>query len=448
MRVFARNVFLAFIREIGGSTSFTAEPACPRAADAINIALLRRICSGHPEHGFNFWITTMKLQLKIRIKSLMLLMLATSLSPSSAAPRASTKFVVYVGTYSGPKSNGIYAFRFNAVTGRLTPLGLAAETPQPSFLAIHPNNRFLYAVNEVDEFAGKKNNGGVSAFAIDAQTSKLRLLNQQSSGGGSPCHLIVDAKGSNLLVANYVGGSVAVLPIQPDGSLREAAAFIQHSGASVNKDRQQGPHAHGIYLDAANRFAAVADLGLDKMLVYRFDPATGSLTANDPPFQSVTPGSGPRHFGFHSNGRFAYVNNEMASTVTAFAWDKKKGALRELQTLGTLPEGFAGDNSTAELELHRTGRFLYVSNRGDNSIAVFAVDQRDGKLRVVEHRGTQGKTPRSFSIDPTGRFLLAANQGSDTIVVFRIDQKTGRLMPTGHNVEVERPVCIKFVRSP
>ena len=389
----------------------------------------------------------MNLRLTIRTCSLLLLLLGVCLSSSPAAPRASRKVVVYVGTYAGDKSKGIYAFRFDPATGRLTPLGLAAESQNPSFLAIHPNKRFLYAVNEVDEFDGKKNNGGVSAFAIDAQTGKLRLLNQQSTGGGSPCHLTVDLEGRNLLVANYVGGSVAVLPIQPDGSLREATAFIQHTGSSVNKDRQQGPHAHGVYLDSRNRFAAVADLGLDKVMVYRFDAERGSLAANDPPFGSVKPGAGPRHFAFHPNGRFAYVNNEMASTVTAFAWDGRKGRLKELQTLATLPEGFAGDNSTAELELHPTGRFLYVSNRGHDSIAVFAVDQRDGRLRFVEHQGTQGKTPRSFGIDPSGQFLLAANQGADTIVVFRIDQKTGRLTPAGQRVQVGKPVCVKFIWS-
>ena len=390
----------------------------------------------------------MNLRLSIRVYSLLLLVLGASLSSSPAAPRASRKFIVYVGTYTGEKSKGIYAFRFDSATGRLTPFGLTAESQNPSFLAIHPNKRFLYAVNEVDEFAGKKNNGGVSAFAIDPQTGKLRLLNQQSTGGGSPCHLTVDGKRRSLLVANYVGGSVAVLPIQPDGSLLMTTAFIQHTGGSVNKERQEGPHAHGVYLDSANRFAAVADLGLDKVLVYRFDAETGSLAANDPPFQSVKPGAGPRHFAFHPNGRFAYVNNEMASTVTEFAWDGRSGTLNELQTVSTLPEGFAGENSTAELEVHRTGRFLFVSNRGDNSIAVFAVDQRDGRLRAVEHQSTQGKTPRSFGIDPSGRYLLAANQGSDTIVVFRIDQKTGRLMPTGHSVEVGKPVCVKFVSSP
>jgi 6-phosphogluconolactonase len=377
----------------------------------------------------------------------LLLILGAGLSPSLAAPRGSRKFIVYVGTYSGEKSKGIYAFRFDGATGRLTPLGLAAESQDPSFLAIHPNNRFLYAVNEVDEFDGKKNNGGVSAFAIDVRTGKLRLLNQQSTGGGSPCHLTVDGKRRSLLVANYVGGSVAVLPIQPDGSLLKTTAFIQHTGSGVNKERQEGPHAHGVYLDSANRFAAVADLGLDKVLVYRIDPS-GALVPNEPPFQSVKPGAGPRHFAFHPNGRFAYVNNEMTSTVTAFAWDGRKGTLSELQTLSTLPEGVAGDNSTAELEVHPTGRFLYVSNRGHNSIAVFAVNPQDGRLRVIEHQGTQGKTPRSFGIDPSGRFLLAANQGSDTIVVFRIDQKTGRLKPTGQSVEVGKPVCIKFVSSP
>ena len=390
----------------------------------------------------------MKLRLTIRNCSLLLLLLGVCLSSSLAAPRAARKVIVYVGTYDGEKSKGIYAFRFDRATGRLTPLGLAAESRNPSFLAIHPNRRFLYAVNEVDDFAGKKNNGGVSAFAIDGHTGRLRLLNQQSTGGGSPCHLIVDATGRNLLVANYMGGSVAVLPIRPDGSLREAAAFIQHTGSSLNKQRQEGPHAHGVYLDSQNRLAAVADLGLDKVLIYRFDPRRGSLAANEPPFGSVKPGAGPRHFAFHRNGRFAYVNNEMASTVTAFAWDGKKGTLNELQTLPTLPEGFAGDNSTAELELHPTGRFLYVSNRGHDSIAVFAVDQREGRLRFVEHRGTQGKTPRSFGIDPSGQFLLAANQGGDTIVVFRIDHRTGRLTPAGHVGEVGKPVCIKFLSSP
>ena len=389
----------------------------------------------------------MNFRFSIRIFIFLLLLVGAGLSASLGAPKRSAGFTVYVGTYSGPKSKGIYAFHFDVTTGRLTPLGLAGETRDPSFLAIHPNKRFLYAVNEVDEFASKKNNGGVSAFAMNVHTGKLRLLNQQSTGGGSPCHLTVDARGRNLLVANYVGGSVAVLPIQSDGRLRESAAFIQHTGAGVNKERQEGPHAHGIYLDSANRFAAVADLGLDKVLVYRFNPATGSLAANDPAFQSVKPGAGPRHLAFHPNGRFAYVNGEMASTVTAFTWDDRRGRFNELQTLPTLPRGFAGDNSTAELEIHPSGRFLYVSNRGDNSIAVFAVDQRNGRLRVIEHQSTQGKTPRSFGIDPTGRFLLAANQGSDTIVVFRIDQKTGRLIPTGHSVEVGKPVCIKFVSS-
>jgi 6-phosphogluconolactonase len=385
----------------------------------------------------------MRISLPICILS-MLLGLAT-ITPVALAGRVTKQFIVYVGTYTGAKSKGIYAFRFDTATGRLTPLGLAAETVNPSFVAIHPNHKFLYAVNEVNEFAAKKNNGGVSAFAIEAGSGKLRLLNEQSTGGGSPCHLTLGPDGLTLFVANYGGGSVSVLPIQPDGRLGEATAFIQHTGSSVNRDRQEGPHAHGVYPDQQGRFVAVADLGLDKVLVYRFDRIKRSLQANDPPFGSVKPGSGPRHFAFHPNGRFAFVNNEMSSTLTAFEWDGAKGTLKEVQTLSTLPDGFAGSNSTAEIEIHPSGRFLYVSNRGHHSIAVFAVNANDGRLRPVQHQSTQGKTPRSFGIDPTGQFLLAANQGSDTLVVFRIDAKTGRLIPTGHSVEVGAPVCLQFV---
>jgi len=366
-------------------------------------------------------------------------------SKAAALARAPRQYLVYVGTYTGAKSKGIYAYRFDSATGALSPLGLAAETPQPSFLAIAPNRRFLYAANEIGDFGGKKS-GAVSAFAINPATGQLTLLNQAASGGPGPCHLVVDRAGKNVLVANYAGGSIEVLPIQPDGRLGAATAFVQHQGASVNPQRQAGPHAHSINLDAANRFAFVADLGLDKVLVYRFDAAQGTLAPNEPPAAALKPGAGPRHFAFHPSGRFAYVINELQSTVTAFSYDASRGALSELQTISTLPEGFAGNNSTAEVQVHPSGKFLYGSNRGHDSIAVFAIDPGKGTLALVEHQATRGKTPRNFGLDPTGAWLLAANQGSDTIVVFGIDRATGRLRPTGQVVEVGAPVCIKFVR--
>jgi 6-phosphogluconolactonase len=257
----------------------------------------------------------------------------------------------------------------------------------------------------------------------------------------------VDKTGRNVLVANYGSGSVACLPVKEDGRLAEASAFIQHTGSSVNPQRQQGPHAHSVNMSPDNRFAMVADLGLDEVLVYRFDPVKGSLAANDPPFAKVKPGSGPRHFAFHPGGKFAYVINELASTVTALAYDARRGILSEVQTVSTLPPGFTGTSTTAEVQVHPSGKFLYGSNRGHDSIAVFGIDARKGTLTPIEHVPTQGKTPRNFGIDPTGSYLLAANQSSDNVVVFRIDPQTGRLTPTGQVLEVGIPVCVKFVAA-
>ncbi len=352
---------------------------------------------------------------------------------------------VYVGTYTGGKSKGIYLFHLDMASGKLTAVGLAAETTNPSFLAIHPGRRFLYAVNEIENFDGKKS-GAVSAFAIDPETGHLTLLNRQPSGGAGPCHLVVDKQGKNVLVANYGSGSVAVLPIQADGRLGPPTSTIQHSGSSVNPQRQEGPHAHSINLDAANRHALAADLGLDKVFIYRFDADRGTLSPNDPPFAAVAPGAGPRHFAFHPNGRTAYVINEMGMTVTVFSYDAGTGALKTLQTISTLPEGAHGENySTAEVQVSPNGKFLYGSNRGHDSIAIFQIDPHTGLLTYVGNEPTQGKTPRNFGIDPTGTYLLAANQDSNTIVVFRIDPQTGRLTPTGNTAEVPMPVCVKMM---
>jgi 6-phosphogluconolactonase len=321
---------------------------------------------------------------------------------------------------------------------------LAVETVNPTFLAIHPQGKFLYAANEIGNFKGEKA-GAISAFAIDAASGKLTLLNQQSSRGGGPCHLVVDPQGKNVLTANYGGGSVAVLPIQSDGSLAEATAFVQHEGSGANPKRQSAPHAHSINLDTAGRRAFAADLGLDKILIYRFDADKGTLSEHSPPAVAVAPGSGPRHFAFHTSGRFAYVINEMTSTVTAFSYDAEHGMLKELHTVPTLPQGHEGNNSTAEVQVHPSGKFLYGSNRGHDSIAVFAIDESTGRLTPQGHTPIGGKTPRNFAIDPTGTYLLAEGQGSDTVVVFKIDQQTGALRPTGSKIEVPSPVCIKML---
>lgn len=361
---------------------------------------------------------------------------------------AAGDLLVYFGTYTGPKSKGIYVSRLDAATGALTSPELAAETTNPSFLAIHPGRAFLYAVSEIGNHQGTTS-GAVSAFSIDHKSGKLSALNQQPSRGANPAHVVVDKAGRHALVANYSGGSVAVLPIEPDGTLKPASSFVQHTGSSVNPQRQKEPHAHSVNLDPANRFAYVADLGLDKVLIYRFDAGNGSLVAADPPSAVVKAGAGPRHFAFHPAGRYAYVINEMDCTITAFIADQAKGALTTLQTISTLPEGesvIAG-YSTAEVQVHPSGKFVYGSNRGHNSIVVFAVDEPSGRLTYVEHEPTQGNTPRNFGIDPSGRYLLAANQRSDSVVVFRIDQQTGGLTPTGHKVDVGAPVCVRFVRS-
>jgi 6-phosphogluconolactonase len=355
-----------------------------------------------------------------------------------------SKYLFYIGTYSEKKSKGIYAYRFDPATGRLSALGLAAESVNPAFLAIDPSRRFLYAVNEISQYE-ERSSGGVSAFAIDPGTGKLTFLNEVPSGGASPAHLAVDKTGRYVLVANYSGGNVAVFPILKDGRLGEASALVRHSGASINPQRQEGPHPHSIYLSPDNRFAICPDLGLDEVLVYRFDAENGTLAPNNPPFAKVNPGAGPRHFAFHTSGKFGYVIDEMQSTVTVFSYEEASGTLHMLQTVSTLPKDFEGESATAEVEVHPSGKFLYGSNRGHDSIAVFAINNRKGTLTPNGYALTLGKTPRSFAVDPTGAYLFAANQDSDSIVQFRIDPNSGRLTPTGQVLEVPSPVCVIFV---
>jgi len=356
-----------------------------------------------------------------------------------AAPK---ELLVYIGTYTKTEEQGIHWLKLDMETGKLTAVGKLAGQKNPSFLAIHPNKKFLYAVNEIGNYKGEKA-GGVSSYSIDSETGALTFLNQQSSKGGAPCHLVVDATGRNVLVANYTGGSVASLPISRKGRLRKAASFIQHKGSSVLKPRQAAPHGHSINVSPGNKFAVAADLGLDKVLIYGFNAKGGKLTPAG--FTKVAPGAGPRHFAFHPNGKFAYVINEITLTVTAFGWDEAKGKLSELQTITTLPIERGKGMSTAEVQVHSSGKFLYGSNRGHNTIAVFSIDQQTGKLKPVQHQSTLGKTPRNFGLDPTGKFLLAANQSSGDIFTFRINQDTGELKPTGHSVKIPMPVCVKFL---
>jgi 6-phosphogluconolactonase len=365
---------------------------------------------------------------------------------------AATTFV-YVGTYTGPKSKGIYLFRLQTENLEvpqnitLVPLGLAAETPNPSFIELDPRRRLLFAVNELNEFEGKPT-GAVSAFSIHPETGMLTLVNQRPSMGTGPCHLVLDQTRRHLLVANYGSGSVSVLPVAADGRLGPATAVVQHTGKSIDPERQKGPHAHCMTVDAANRFVFACDLGLDKVLAYRFDPARGKLTPHNPPFAPLKPGSGPRHMVFRRDGRFAYVVNELTSTITAFAYDAPAGTLKELQTVSTLPEYFDGANSGAEIDIHPSGKYLYVSNRGHNSVVLFNVDSNKGTLTYVEEQGTGGFKPRHFGIEPSAEHLAIANQDSDTVLVARIDAGNGRLKPSGVFANAPSPVCVKFLPPP
>lgn len=376
--------------------------------------------------------------------SLVLVVALLAVLPVAAEEKPADRLTVYVGTYTaGTKSLGIYRMDLDLGTGALGTPRLAGKTVNPSFLALHPGGKFLYAVGEISGF-GKRPAGAVSAFAIDDK-GDLTLLNQQSSEGAGPCHVTVDKAGKYAFCANYGGGSAAALPIGDDGRLGKATGVVQHKGSSVNKSRQKEPHAHSINLDAANRFAFVADLGLDKVLVYRFDAAKGTLTPNDPPHAAVKPGAGPRHFAFHPSGKYAYVINELNSTITVFTYDAGKGTLRPIQTVSTLPSGYKGSTSTAEVVVHPSGKFLYGSNRGQDSIAVYVIDGKTGQLTLTGHQGKGIKVPRNFAVDPSGKFCLVANQAGNSVVVFRIDSRTGALEPTGHMARIDAPVCVRFL---
>lgn len=366
-----------------------------------------------------------------------LLVIASGVAPS---PRARAQRLVYVGTYTEKTaSKGIYAFRFDDSTGVLTSSGLVAETPNPSFLTASANGRYVYAVNELQTFGGEPS-GSVTAFAADPATGKLTELNVQPTKGAAPCHLVLDKSGRFLAVANYSGGNYSLFPVSADGRLQPAANVVAGQPAEGGGAKALG---HMVGFDSDNKYLITADKGLNQMLVFRFDAKTGQLTPNGTPPVMLPPGSGPRHYAFHPGGRWVFTISEQGATITTFAWDAKTGSLTARSSVPTRPADVK-TGSTAEIHVHKSGRFVYGSNRGHDSIAVFSVGN-DGALTLVEYEPTRGQTPRNFSLDPSGRWLIAGNQRSDTLAVFSIDQKTGALTPAGELTSAPSPVSILFM---
>ena len=357
--------------------------------------------------------------------------------------KKSEAILVYVGTWThtDEKSEGIYLYRLDLSSGALEFTGLTPAENDPAYLALDPQQRFIYVVHE-----DLKPHGAVSAFSIHPETGALTHLNQRSTQSAGPCYLSTDKTGKCVLVSNYSSGSVCLLPIEEDGRVGAATDHVQHKGSSVNPDRQTAPHPHSIVVDPSNRFAFVPDLGLDKVLIYQLDVSGGRLKPNDTPWIQVKAGAGPRHLVFHPGGGYAFLANELDSTITSFTYDQSSGTLREVLTVSALPEEFDAENTCSDIHVAPSGAFVYGSNRGHDSIVIFAVSQNTGELTLVGHESTRGETPRGFAIDPTENFLLAANQDTDTVVSFRIDPQTGGLSSTGHVVEVPSPVCVKMIQ--
>lgn len=345
-----------------------------------------------------------------------------------------------VGTYTRKNSEGIYVYSFDKKTAELKYESTIKGVSNPSYLAVSPSNKYLYCVEE--NSAGK-----VSAFAFNAQTGAATYLNSRSSGGDGPCYVSVSETGSDVFVGNYGGGTLSVLHVLPDGSLDSAAQTVVHQGSSVNRERQEKPHVHSVVLSPDNHYLMVPDLGIDKVMIYRFDPAGNQpLTPARPAGAPVKPGAGPRHIVFHPNGKFAYVTEEMAGSVAVFSY--ANGKLKPIQSISMLSVGFKGQIGAADIHISPDGKFLYASNRGDaNEIVIYSIQPGTGMLKWVGRQSTFGKTPRNFAIDPTGNFLLVANQNSDNIFVFKRDLRTGLLSLTNSKLEVDSPVCLKFVDS-
>ena len=351
--------------------------------------------------------------------------------------------LVYVGTYTtSGESKGIYILRFDPTTGALTRVHIVEGVNEPSFLTLDRTQRYLYATNELGP-SDRTVEGEVSAFEVNPSDGNLEFINKQSAQGNLPCHLVVDPSNKFLVVANYETGSVVVYPIKSDGGLGPMSDFVQHEGSGPHS-RQVGPHAHSTNFDPEGNVLLVNDLGIDKVMAYRLDNDQGKLTPNDPPSTWIHPGGGPRHNAFHPGGRFVFVLNELDSTLMVFDYDRTRGSLEHRHTVSTLPEEFGGSSTCAEIAVSPSGKFVYASNRGHDSIAIFAFDESTGEIRPSGHALTGGKTPRNFAIDPSGRFLLAANQDTSDIVTFAIDPITGALTPNGKVIEIPNPICLIF----
>lgn len=360
---------------------------------------------------------------------------------ASSRPPAHQGYLAFVGTYTNKTdSKGIYAFEFDADSGKLKAKGLATAATDPSWVEIHPSGKFAYAANETGD------KSMITAFSVDAKKAKLTQLNQVPALGQDPCHLSFDRTGKYLFAANYSSGTIAVFPILPDGRLGEHTAVVKNTGnLGPNKERQEGPHAHWVHVSPDNRYVFVADLGLDAILSYKFDPTKGTLTPNDPPMAKLNPGAGPRHVAFTPDGKYVYVVSELNSTVTAFQYDPAKGTLFEFQILTTLAQDFSGRNDTAEITVHSNGKWLFASNRGRDTITVFSISASDGSLTSLGEFPTGGKEPRHFAIDPTGNYVLAENQNSNSIAVLKIDPVAGTLKEVSHVDGIPSPVCLAFL---
>jgi 6-phosphogluconolactonase len=371
---------------------------------------------------------------------------------------SSDRITAYIGTYTrreafvDGKAEGIYVYHLDPSSGELTYSATVAGagTVNPSFLTLGPDKRCLYAVNEItggNAPHGKGPHGTVSAFAINPETRRLSYLNEQSTHGLAPCHATIEPEGRYCLVANYETGSVCVLPIERDGRLGEATDTVQFSGSGPNPDRQEGPHAHMVLPSPDHRFILAVDLGTDRLMAFRFDRERGALRPADAPWTQMPPGAGPRHLAFHPHRPLAYVISELQSTVTVFRYVERQGTFEAMQTISSLPDGFTAQNSGAEIKLAPSGRFVYASNRGHDSLAIYAVAPETGRLSLVGHESTRGIGPRDFAIDPTGTLLLVANQDTDTVVTFWINQDTGTLRATGCVAAVPTPVCLQLVSA-
>lgn len=382
---------------------------------------------------FNFFQSNFMTKNKLLIIALLLM----SKGLSFAQKKIQQDFHLLVGTYTTGKSEGIYTFKFNVKTGEFSPESIAKNVVNPSFLAVSPNQKYVYSAGEVDK------NGAVYAFSFDKKKGSLTQLNTQSSNGNFPCHVAIDKTGKWVIAGNYGAGSLTVLPVESNGSLGSPIQTIQHEGKGTNPSRQDNPHVHSINIAPNNIDVFVPDLGTDKIMTYSLDAKTGKLINGIPPFTKVQDGSGPRHFTIHPNGKFAYVIQELTGLVTAFNY--QKGSLTALQSISTLPEGYTGDNSCADIHISPDGKFLYGSNRFHDSIVIYAIDAKTGKLTYVANQSVMGKVPRNFMIDPTGNFVLVANQKTDNIVIFKRDAQKGTLTPTGKEISVPTPVCLKMI---